>query len=149
MTMTRSRKIWITVGAALLLFFVVLPAGLYVAGHSSCLSTEVDYHLVFENRMPTDVTIVNQDLNDYGEQFHEETLGTVPAGQTENMTLVIPAWKGSGADSLKRSHTATIQLKAADPAGSVVWQKSWSRNDFWDLKKEGWKIVISPETDSE
>jgi hypothetical protein len=95
------------------------------------------------------VTIVNQDLNNDGEQFYEESLGTVPAGQSENLTLVIPTAKGRTADGWERTDAATIQLKAEDPAGSVMWQKSWSRDDFYDLKKEGWRIVISPETNAE
>ena len=143
--MTRSRKIWITVGVALLFFFVVLPAAAY-ALRGPC-TPRMDHRLVFENQMSTDVTIVNQDLNDKGEQFYEETLGTVPAGQTEKLTLVIPNPKGRTIDSVKRSSTATIQVTAEDPAGSVVWQKSWSLDDFYDLKKEGWRIVISPETE--
>ncbi len=147
MTMTRSRKIWITVGVALLFFFVVLPAAAY-ALRATC-TPKMDHRLVFENQMSTDVTIMNQDLNDRDEQFYEETLGTVPAGQTQELTLVIPNPKGRTVDSFKRSVVATIQLDAKDPTGNVVWQKSWSMDDFWDLKKEGWRIVISLETDSQ
>ena len=153
MTMTRSRKIWITVGAALLLFFVVLPGAVYVTARSGCWPTPKDEHrqLVFESQMAVDVTMVNQELNDKGEQVYEETLGSIPAGQTENLTLVIPTpnLKPRNADDFKRSVVATIQLNAKDPAGNAVWQKSWSMDDFWDLKKEGWRIVISPETDEE
>jgi len=133
----------------LVLFFVVLPGAAYVAGRTSCLRKDEYHHLVIENRMPTDVTIVNQDLNDYDEQFYEETLGTVPAGQTENVTMVIPFPTGRTLDSYKRTHAATIQVKAKDPAGSVVWQKSWARSEFGWLHREGWRIVISPETDEE
>ncbi len=152
MTMTRSRKIWITVGVVLLFVFVILPGVaylLFVVG--PCQPKDEYRHLVFENQMPTDVTILNQDFNEDGEQIYEETLGTVPAGQTENLTLVIPfpKLKGRTADSIKRSLLATIQVTADDLAGNVVWQKSWSMNEFYDLRKEGWRIVISPETDGQ
>jgi hypothetical protein len=149
MTMTRSRKIWITVAAALLFFFVVLPGGLYLLARTSCVPNEADYHLVIESQIPTDVTVMNQEMNDEGEQIYEETLGSVPAGQTENLTLVMPLPKGRTVDSIKRSVVATIQLRAEDPVGNVVWQKAWSKEEFWDLKKEGWRIVISPETNEE
>lgn len=149
MTMTRSRKIWITVGVVLLFVFVILPAVMYLLATVGPCTPRMDHRLVFENQMSTDVTIVNQDLNDKGEQFYEETLGTVPAGQTEELTLVIPNPKGRTVDSVKRSIAATIQVAAEDPAGIVVWQKSWSMDEFYDLRHEGWRIVISPETDSE
>jgi hypothetical protein len=145
--MTRSRKILITVAAVVVFFFVVLPAAAY-ALRGTCMP-RMDHRLVFENQMSTDVTIVNQDLNDKGEQFYEETLGTVPAGQTENLTLLIPNPKGRTVDSIKRTRAATVQLKAEDTAGSVIWQQSWSLGEFYDLKKEGWRVVISPETDSQ
>ncbi len=152
MTMTRSRKIWITVAVALLFVFVILPGGLYLlVAVGPCQPKDEYYHLIFENQMPMDVTILNQDFNEDGEQIYEETLGTVPAGQTENLTLVIPYPKPKfgSPNSIKRSFPATIQMTADDLAGSVVWQKSWSMNEFYDLRKEGWRIVISPETDSQ
>lgn len=150
--MTRSRKIWITVGIVLLFVFVILPGGLYLlVTVGPCQPKDGYYHLVFENQVSTDVTIVNQELNDEGEQIHEETLGSIPAGQTENLTLIIPTpnLKPRNVDDFKRSVVATIELKAKDVVGSVVWQKSWSLDDFYDLRKEGWKIVISPETNGE
>jgi len=149
MTITRSRKIWITVAAVLVLFFVVLPALMYIVARSSCLPKEKDYHLVIESQIPTDVTVMNQEMNDEGERIYEETLGSVPAGQTENLTLVMPLPKVSTTDSIKRSMVATIQLEAKDPAGNVVWQRSWSMDEFYDLRKAEWRIVISPETNEE
>jgi hypothetical protein len=135
--MTRSRKICITVGVVLL-FFVILPAVAYLVGPTTCMPKEREYCLVFESQMSVDVTIVNQ-----------ETLGTVPAGQAENLTLVMPNPKGRTADSVLGSLVDTIQLKAADGAMSVLWQKSWTRDEFHDLRKAEWRIVISPETNEE
>jgi hypothetical protein len=145
--MTFSRKTWIIL-AVLFVVFLVLPAVAYLAQRGSCLPVP-EYRLVFENQMSVDVTIVNEDMNKNGEQFYQETLGTVPAGQTEKLTMVLPMPKGHSLDSLNQTRVTTIQLKAEDPAGSVVWQKSWSKDEFWDLKKEGWRIVISPETNEE
>lgn len=133
-------------GVVLLFVFVILPAVVYLVGPTTCLPKEKEFNLVFESQMSTDVTIVNQELNKDGEQIYKETLGTVPAGRTDNLTLVIPIPK---ADNFRESMVDTIQLKAADGAGSVLWQKSWSMNEFYDLRKEGWRIVISPETDSQ
>ena len=147
--MTRSRKIWITVAAVLVLFFVILPAVAYLVGPTTCIPKEKEYCLVFESQMSVDVTIVNQELNKNNEQLYQETLGTVPAGQTENLTLVMPNPKGRTVDSVLGSLVETIQLKAADGAGSVLWQKSWSIDEFYDLRKAEWRIVISPETNEE
>lgn len=153
MTMTRSRRIWITVGAALLFFFVVLPGAVCVAARGGCWPTlEDEYRVVaFENQMPTDVTIADQKLNKDDKLISGETLGAVPAGQTENLTLVIPApdMKNRNVDTMKRSVVDSILVTAEDSAGSIVWQKSWSMDDFYALRKDGWRIVISPETDEE
>jgi len=44
---------------------------------------------------------------------------------------------------------STVVLKAEDPSGNIVRQRSWPFEEFWNLKDVGWKIVISPETSSE
>jgi hypothetical protein len=151
MNMTHSRKIWIGVGAALLVLFVIMPVGAFLLSRLPCMPKSLDIDVTFENQMPTDVTIVNQDLNENGDQFYEETLGIVSAGQTENMTMVVPIAKSRLYTYDKRTLINTFQLKAEDSAGSVVWQKSWPWREFLRLnREEGFiRIVISPETDAE
>lgn len=146
MTLARRTRIIL---AAVFAFFA-MPAAAYLAQRSSCLR-EPESWLVIENQMPTDVTIVNQDLNENGDQFYEETLGSVSAGQTENMTMVVPIPKSRLYTYDKRTLINTFQLKAEDSAGSVVWQKSWPWREFLTLNRaEGFiRIVISPETDAE
>ncbi len=80
--------------------------------------------------MSTDVTIVNEDMNENGEQVLRLTLGTIPAGQTEKLTLVKPALEISTPDRPKKPVVATCELRAEDPAGSVVWEMSWSEDEF-------------------
>jgi hypothetical protein len=97
--------------------------------------------------MPTDVTIVHEDINKNGEQFYQATLGTVPAGQTARLNLLIPLFKGHSANQ-NYLQDYTVQLKAEDPTGNLVWQKAWPIKEFLDLKEGGWRIVISPQPDS-
>jgi hypothetical protein len=82
--MTFARRTQI-IPAAVFAFFA-MPAAVYLAQRSSCLR-EPESRLVIENRMSTDVTIVNEDMKENGERVLRVTLGTIPAGQTEK-----PPW---------------------------------------------------------
>jgi len=96
--------------------------------------------LTVENRMATQVTIIEEGINDEGIHFSPVTLGTVPSGQEVELPTIIP---------LRRGIIGwTMLIKAEDPSGNVVWHKSWSFDEFLKLKDVGWKIVVSPETSS-
>ncbi len=96
--------------------------------------------LIVSNKMPTDVVIIHESIDTEGKVFLEEEIGMAPAKQTKEMTYALVLRRGIIGD--------TVLLKAKDPAGNIVWQKSWSFNEFYKLKEVSWKIVVSPETGS-
>jgi hypothetical protein len=97
--------------------------------------------LTFENRTSTNLTIkYNQSQIDHIELYQYDDfldLGTISAGQTE--TLIGPIMGGMGA-------VPKVFLKAADPSGNIVWQNTWSGEDFFKLDEKGFKVVIDPRT---
>lgn len=96
--------------------------------------------LTVENQMQTELKIIHQAIYQNGSRSVESVVGTVPQGQTVQLP---------GLFTLSQDIIGDIVLiKAEDPTGVVVWQKSWSFDDFLKLKDVGWKIVISPETSS-
>jgi hypothetical protein len=52
-------------------------------------------------------------------------------------------------DRPKKPVVATCELRAEGPAGSVIWEMSWSEDEFDDLAKNGQTIVIGPQSDSQ
>jgi hypothetical protein len=126
-----SVKGWLILGCIL----TTLTIGVFVL--TAC---DASTKLVVENRMPFDITIIHIAIDKQGEQSSRGELGTVPAGQTAKLQYAI----------FLRQDVAgwTILLKAQDPSGNIVWEKSWPFDEFLKLKDVGWKIVISPETNS-
>lgn len=112
---------------------------LTLVGVALLTACERGAHLTVENRMPVDVTIIHDGINQSGAYLGGFPLGTVPAGQTVTLrkrTL------GLRQDLIGW----TVILKAEDPSGKIVWQKSWSFHEFLQLEKVGWRITVSPET---
>ena len=103
-------------------------------------SCEPAVRLSVENLMVTDVTIVIQRFDKDGAPSDSEILGTVPTGQT----VKLPPLFTLSPDIIGWF----VLLRDGDPAGNVVWQKSWPFEEFLKLRDVGWKIVISPETSS-
>lgn len=97
--------------------------------------------LTVDNRMATQLTIIQEGIGEEGTRFDPVTLGIVPAGQTVELPTLIP---------LRRGFIGwTVLLKAEDPSGNIVWQKKWTFDEFLRLEEVGWKIVVSPETNSQ
>ncbi|MBM4462210.1 MAG: hypothetical protein FJ012_02590 [Chloroflexi bacterium] len=97
--------------------------------------------LTVENQMPVDLTIIHEPYGRDGKLSDVAVvLGMVPAGQTVKLDEPIVLSEGTAG--------WTVVLKAEDPSGQVIWQRSWSFKEFRELKKVGWKITIPPLTDS-
>jgi len=104
------------------------------------VACEPGTHIIAENRMATEITVLHEAINSKGKVFYSTTWGKVPAGQTAELKLIMLSRDQIG---------STVVLKAEDPSGNIVWQRSWPFEEFWKLKDVGWKIVISPETNSQ
>jgi hypothetical protein len=104
----------------------------------SCI-VEQSAYLTVDNRMPVDVTLTFYAIFQNGDHSAPEDLGTIPAGQTLRSRSIILG--GIGA-------VPKVILKAEDPSGNVVWQKTWTGEEFVKLKDVEWKVVVSPETGS-
>ncbi|MBM4462211.1 MAG: hypothetical protein FJ012_02595 [Chloroflexi bacterium] len=114
---------------------VILAITMILAG-SAC---QESVRLTVENQTSIDLTIMHEAYEKDGKTFDRVSLGMVPAGQTVKLHQWI---------TLTRSTLGwTVVLKAEDPSGQVIWQRSWSFKEFLELKKVGWKITISPESD--
>ena len=84
-------------------------------------SCEPGANLTLENQMSTEIIIVHEGLNKEGVPFNHSILTTVPAGQTIKTKLI----------TLRRDSIGwTVFLKAENPSGKVVWQKSWPFEEF-------------------
>ena len=95
--------------------------------------------LIVENRFSTEVTIM------YEGTFktrppERANWGIVPAGE------VRPLAKGFWLNPHAVGYT--IWLQALDQSGNVLWQKTWTFEEFVKLEDVGWKIVVGPETSS-
>ncbi len=117
----------------LLCFICILIAGTIL--FASC---DPVANVIVENRMPTDIVIIHESIDQQDKIVLHEELGRVSAQQTEQLRYAI--WPTNN----------TVLLKAEDPSGKVIWQKSWPGYEFFDLEDVGWKrkIVVSPETGS-
>ncbi len=96
--------------------------------------------LTVENQMTTEITVMSVRINESGTATDTATLGTVPPEQTLKLPAIFPLRP----DIIGR----TILIKTLDPSGNIVWQKSWTFEEFKKLKDVGWKIVVSPETNA-
>jgi len=107
---------------------------------TSCLCiVEPGAQLTIENRFDFDVTILHEGIYPDGRHTGLGTMCVAPAGQAiETRGFIL----GSGMIG------ETVIIKAEDPSGNVVWQKSWPYDEFIKLKDVDWKIVVSPETSS-
>lgn len=94
--------------------------------------------LTVENKMPTDIVVIHEDINREGESLLREEIGKVSANQTAKMSYAI--FLGNIGE--------TVIIEAEGSLGNIVWQKSWSADEFLKLNDVGWKIVVSPETSS-
>ena len=94
--------------------------------------------LIIENKMPTDIVIFHEDINSEGKSLGQGELGKIPANQTAETHYAI--FLGTLGE--------TVIIRAEDSSGNIVWQKNWTADEFLELVDEGWKIVVSPETDS-
>ncbi|MFC2018019.1 hypothetical protein ACFLTQ_01790 [Chloroflexota bacterium] len=117
-----------TAGIAILAIAVILAAA---AG-----ACEDSADLIIDNRTSVDLTIIHEALDKDGKLLHRVALGTVSAEQTAKMDQTI---------TLRRDHIGwTVVLKAEDTSEQVVWQRTWSYEEFLDLEDVDWKITISP-----
>lgn len=115
--------------ASLMVF--VISLSLLLAG------CEQGFHLVVENQLSSDVTIIHEGIKKDGTYAEPQVLMTVPFGKTVKMDkslLLRPASIGY-----------TVILKAEDPSGKVVWEKSWPYEEFKKLEDVDWKIIIEPQ----
>ena len=94
--------------------------------------------LTAENRFPFDVTVTIQPIHEDGRPRVTGIVGIAPAGQTVVLERGVILNRGNMGD--------TVVLRAEDPGGKVVWEKSWPFDEFRKLEDVGWKIVIGPDT---
>ena len=121
----------------LLSLIAVLTATALLFTSCFCIA-EPGARLNIENQFDFDVTIVQEAIHSNGEHY-AESVGIAPAGQTveTRVFMVRPGIIGE-----------TVIIKAEDPSGNVVWQKSWPYDEFIKLEDVDWKIVVGPETGS-
>ena len=118
---------WILLLTLIAMLIVVIPP---LAACEPCAE------LTIENRLDIDVTIVYGSIYSHG-AYKESTVAVVPAGQTAETLCITLSPDISG---------VTIILKAVDEDGNIVWEKSWSFEEFRELEEVDWKVVVSPET---
>jgi hypothetical protein len=122
----------------LLGLITVLTAMALLSASCVCVA-EPGAYLTVENRFDFDITIVHEGIYSEGQHSEPWIMGVVPAGETV---------KTHGFMISSGSLGETVIIKAEDPSGNVVWEKSWPYDEFVKLKDVDWKIVIGPETDS-
>jgi hypothetical protein len=117
----------------LVIFFCVL-VGIW-GTMSACVDYSVD--LVVENRLTIDVKVVYSHHYNDGTVNFVHTSGNIAIGSTGKVKTGII----NGISTVPQ-----IVLQAEDSSGKVVWQKTWTGEEFVKLKDVGWIIVISSET---
>ena len=122
----------------LILFMCILIS---VIGLTSACDYSVELNIT--NQLSIDVKMV---YSQYYKSFDSPTpygsyviSDIIPAGQTGKLrTGIINGISGA----------PKVVLKAEDPSGNVVWQKTWTGKEFGKLEDVGWKVEVSPETSS-
>ena len=122
----KGYRIWLS------LFCLIAVLGALV--FSGC---EPAARLTVENHFSTQVTI-RWEATFKSRPPNETYMGTVPAGETRQLEQGFLINPGDTGDIIK--------LTATDPSDKVVWQKTWTYEEFIKLEEVGWKIVVGPET---
>ena len=90
--------------------------------------------LTVENNTSTDLVIVKEAMDQDGVIFSRVEMGRIPANQTARTEYAFfPDPKVIG---------WTMTLKAQDDSGNIVWEKSYTFDEFRALDWATWKIVI-------
>jgi hypothetical protein len=122
----------------LLGLIAVLTATTLLFASCVCIA-EPGAWLTVENRFDFDVTIIREGIFSDGKHLEPRIMGVAPAEQTiETQGFFLR----SGMIG------ETVIIKAENPSGNVVWQKSWLYDEFIKLEDVDWKIVVGPETSS-
>jgi len=99
---------------------------------------EQSVHLNIENQLSTDITLNFYTSQQNGQLSVPRHLGVILTGQTGKTTGTI-ILGGIGAEP-------KVIIQAEDSSGRVIWQKTWTGEEFVKLKDTGWKIVVSSDT---
>jgi len=104
------------------------------------ISCDFVVNLNIENHMPFDIQVIYSEHYSNGRVIYRHASDIIPVGKTGTI--------GSGIIN-GISAVAQIVLQAEDPSGKVVWQKTWSGQEFGKLATSGpFNIIVSPETNS-
>ena len=115
-----------------LLSFALLLS-LYVIVTASC---DGNARLTVENQMNTEIIIFHEDISGSGDSLIREEIGRVPANQTAEMQY----------DIFLGTLGETVIIQAEDLQRNIIWQRSWTREEFLKINDVKWNIIVSPET---
>ncbi len=119
--------------AGLVIAIAVFLAGIAIA----CIEST---RLTVENQTSVDLTVIHESYGSDGELIRSRSLGVVLARQTVKLDEPIVLSKDTAG--------WTVVLKAADSSEQVIWQGTWSYEEFTELEDVDWEITIPPPTDS-
>ena len=102
----------------------------------SIAACEPGAELTFENRTNVDVSVFHEAVYLPSGNSRRIRLGDVPAGHIVKPEVVVVLLRSTAGDRLV--------FKAEDAAGRVIWQQTWSFEEFLDLERSDWYICICP-----
>jgi hypothetical protein len=127
-----------------LVFIIILLSGCSVLQRGcslwllSCAVVDQYSVITVENHTATQVTILyNEDqIEGNGYKYSDFlNLGTIPAGQTAELRG--PILGGIGA-------VPKVYLIAEDSFGKIIWEDTWSGEEFYDLNTQGLRVILNP-----
>lgn len=121
-----ARKVW---------FILLALASILMAITSMNCVVEQSVHLIIDNQTKTDINLTFYVVQQDGQLSSARILGVIHAEQIERTTGTVIL----GGIGLEQK----VELRADDLLGNVIWQKTWSGQEFLKLKDSGWEIDIN------